>query len=272
MKKTFLLTLSGLALLSGFNSVQAQRERAPREERRETFRQQMENMTPEQRQQFRQQRMQERMRNMTPEQRAQFQARMQEWQQNGGEAGGQGGGRGERNAELRWDWIRQTLVASGYTDATMQNSVIDFMKAQETARQPLREQAQALTVLLVNPATPDADLQTGLAAFRTAVAADQARYTTELAALDTSVKYSTQPRLETLLTVLGVVGQEAPTLGGVGALFPESPMGTGGGRGNRGRGNRGGGQGGGNRGGGAQGGPEAPVEAPAPQPAQQLNE
>lgn len=266
MKKQVLLSLATLTLLSGFQLAHAQREAPDRAAGRDERRQQMQNMTPEQRQQFRQNRMQERMKSMTPEQRARMQQRMQEREQNGGGAGGNaggnagGGGRGGQNAELRWEWIRQTLVASGYTDAAMQNSIIEFMKAQETARQPLREQAQALTVLLVNPKTQDADLQSGLATFRTAVAADQARYTTELTALDTSVKYSTQPRLETLLTVLGIVGQEAPTLGGVGVLFPESPMGTGGGRGNRGnRGNRGG-QGGG----GQQGGPEAPA-APAPE-------
>lgn len=269
-KTSLLCSAALLGLTLGTSNIaHAQRVRTDenRQQQREERRQRFETMTPEQRQQARQQRMQ----NMTPEQRARMQQRMQEREQNGNAGGGNagggnagGGGRGGQNAELRWEWIRQTLVASSYTDATMQNSIIEFMKAQETARQPLREQAQALTVLLVNPETQDADLQTGLATFRTAVAADQARYTTELTALDTSVKYSTQPRLETLLTVLGIVGQEAPTLGGVGVLFPESPMGTGGGRGNRGnRGNRGG-QGGG----GQQGGPEAPA-APAQEAPQQ---
>lgn len=256
--KKHILSIATLALLGGFQLAHAQRAAPDRAAGRDERRQQTQNMTPEQRQQFRQNRMQERMKNMTPEQRAQFQQRMQERQQNGGAGGDAGGGRGAQNAELRMDWVRQTLTASGYTDAQMQNSIVEFMQAQEKARQPLREQAVALTVLLVNPETKDADLQSGLAAFRTNVAADQTRYTTELSALDGTVKYSTSPRLETLLTVLGVVGQEAPTLGGVGVLFPESPMGNGGRGGRGGRGGQGGGRGG-------QGGD---AQAPAPAPAQ----
>lgn len=217
------LQVLGATILIGAATqpVLAQRDPADRGQQRAERRERMENATPEQRAQMRQQwqqRRQQREQNMTPQQRAQRQQRQQQ--------------REVQRQASEWDWVRQTLAASGYKDAPMQNAVIAFMQAQERAREPLREQARTLAESLVNPAVPDAQLSTNLAAFRTAMATDATRHDSELAALDQAVKYSTQPRLEMLMTVLGVVGPETPTLGGVGALFPESPMaGGGGGRG-----------------------------------------
>jgi hypothetical protein len=176
----------------------------------------VQNMTPEQQRQLQGQ-MQQWLQEMLPEQQRQFQQTLQgmpPWLQD------------MARDQQRWSWIRQTFVSSGFVDTGVQDAVIAFMQAQDNARQPLRAMARALTTRLVNPAATDEQLKAQLATFREAVEQDAERYQQGLQALDARVNYSTQPRLETLLTVLGVVGQETPTLGGVGALFPESPLGN----------------------------------------------
>ena len=176
--------------------------------------------------------------NMTPEQRQQWMERME-----------------TRRNQQRQDWLRQAMTGSGIADATVQTSVIDYMTAQEKSTTALQEQARALSALLIKPETPDAELKTALTAYREAVAAANAKQVTDLAALDAQVKFSTQPRVETLLTLVGVLGTETTQLGGIGAIFPESPYSNQGGRGGR-SGNNGG-RGGGNGGGNGGGGPNA---------------
>lgn len=172
--------------------------------------------------------------NMTPEQRQQMQAQME----------------ARRNTQ-RQEWLRQAMTASGVTEVVMQNSVINTMMAQEKTRVALQEQARTLSNALIKPETENETLKADLATYRAAVAAADKQRVTDLAALDAQVKYSTNPRIETLLTLLGVLGNETTQLGGIGAIFPDSPYGNrGGGRGQGGRGGRGqGGQGGGQMGG-----------------------
>lgn len=176
--------------------------------------------------------------NMTPEQRQQLQAQME----------------ARRNTQ-RQEWLRQAMTASGLTDVVMQNAVINYMMAQEKSRVTLQDQARALSNSLIKPETEPETLKIDLAAYRAAVAAANKQSAADLTALDAQVKYSTNPRIETLLTLLGVLGNETTQLGGIGAIFPDSPYGNrGGGRGGRGQGGRGqggqGGQGGGQMGGG----------------------
>jgi hypothetical protein len=153
--------------------------------------------------------------------------------------------------QRRWNWVRQTLAAAGYTDTNLQNTVVLFMQNQERARLPLQKQAFGLTAPLTRPDTPSTQFLNELTALREALAKDTERYKTELAQLDETVKYSSDPKLEALLTLLGVVGNESGAVGGIGAIYPTSPMGIGGAMGGMGRGmGRGQGQGQG----GAQGG------------------
>lgn len=233
MFKTSTLTWAiGAALIATpalTTTAHAQRDREDRQEQRGERRERIQNMTPAQRQQWLQQRQAQRAQrrqNMTPAQRQEAEQQQQERQ--------------VQREQAKWVWVRQTLTAAGYTDAEVQSAVVSFMQAQEKARQPLQQQARALATGLIDLTTPNEKLTADLTKFREAASADQKRYQTELAELDTKVKFSTQPRLETLLTILGVIGQETPTLGGVGAIFPTSPMGSGGMRGGGGRGGAGG--------------------------------
>lgn len=185
-----------------------QRVQAMTPEQRQQTQQFLRNMTPEQLQQM-QGRTQPLLANLTPQQRQQIQGLLQTPEQ-------------KREA-----WVRQVMVASGFTGVELQDAVIAFMQAQEKVRAPLRTAASALSESLLNPALTDEQLKTTWAGFRELVAKDRDRYAAELAVLDGKIKYSTRPRLEMLLGVIGVVGQETATLGGIGAVFPESGFGSG---------------------------------------------
>jgi hypothetical protein len=264
------------ALASTVLPAHAQRERPSREERRgqrqerrqqmtpeqrqQAIQQRLQNMTPEQRQRM-QQRFQERMQQMTPEQRQQAQQALQ----NGdfaalqgmmGGRGGQGGrgGFGGGNAAAREERQRQLMVQSGITDKTVQDTIIEFVRTQEQARRPLLQMARDLSQNLAT--RPNEEITTVLAAFRKAAADDQTRYEAALKELDQKIQYSANPKIETFLTLIGVIGNEVLPIGGPAAVFPP-PAGGQGGRG--GRGGRGGQGGRGGRG-GANG---APAAAPA---------
>jgi len=174
--------------------------------------------------------------NMTPEQRQQFMAQFE----------------AQRN-QAREDWQRQAMTAAGITDVATQTAVIDFEKKQAEAKTTLLEQARALSTLITTPTTPDATLKSELAKFRAAVAAFEKQQAADLLALDGQTKYSTSPRIEGLFTLLGVLGGETTTLGGLGTIFTDSPYGANA-RGGRGQGGRGGQGGQGQAGGFAAGG------------------
>lgn len=129
-------------------------------------------------------------------------------------------------SQAKVEWVRQAMTASGYGDTTTQNAVLTFIQKQEQERQTLRQQERQMAALLVSDQTTDDQLNAQLTTFRNAVVQSNARVTQALTALDGVVQYSTQPRLEMLLTVLGVVGQETASLGGVGTVFPDSGFAT----------------------------------------------
>lgn len=177
--------------------------------------------------------------NMTPEERQTWMAQAE-----------------QRRTEERQGWLRQAMLASGVTDTTAQSAVIDYIASVDQSKTTLREMARALSASLVKTNTTDAEISTSLTAYRAAVAAARTKQAADLAALNTTTKYSTSPRVEALLTLLGVLGPETSELGGIGEIFPDSPYGMRGGFGG-GRGGQGGGRGGmgGGRRGGGQGGP-----------------
>jgi uncharacterized membrane protein YgcG len=179
---------------------------------------------------------------MTPEQRQAMMAQME-----------------TRRAEQRQTWLRQAMTASGVTDAATQTTVINYIVAQEKSKVALQAQARAISDLLLKPESTDAEVKTALTAYRASVAAARTAKDAGLAEIDTATKYSTQPKVEALLTLLGVLGPETSELGGIGEIFPDSPYGRGGFGGGRGgmgggRGGQGGGMGGGGRRGGGGGG------------------
>jgi hypothetical protein len=222
IQRNLSLLTCGAVLTAAFGTApaQAQRDRQDRREQRGERRERVENMTPEQRQQM----MQQRLQNLTPEARAQMEQRMQQF-------------RAEREKQ-RWDWVRQALNSAGYGDNALQEAVIGMIQADTKSLEALQEMQRQLAAKLVDPAFQSEAFPAELKAFRDAVAKYQQDKAASLKQFDETHKYSTQPKLETTLTVLGVLGPETALLGGLGQVFPDSPFGRGAGFGGRGgRGN-----------------------------------
>lgn len=176
--------------------------------------------------------------------------------QPGGNQGGQGGGRPDwqnMTPEQRTQMMQQfqeqrtrgTLQCYGVNDTKIQDTVVAYTKAQDASRQSIAEQARKVTEALGN-GTADAQVFALFNQLREMIAAEKTREQKDLATLDTLVKYSANPRLGIVLTMMGIIGDESKYLGGGGrggfGGFGGFGGGQGGGQG--GRGGRGGGQGG----------------------------
>lgn len=168
------------------------------------------------------------MRNMTPEQRR------------------------EAMQKMRAEGLRRTMNEAGFTQTATQDAVIAFMAAQDEAAQPLRDQMRKLGEAMRDTTVTDAQMAPLLADFRMAVEAERARRAKALKDLDAKIGYSKKPRLDAMLTLAGIIGDEASLVGGGGRGMGDG-RGMGGGRGGWPGGGGAGGDGRGGRGGGAGG-------------------
>lgn len=170
----------------------------------------------------RRQERQNQIQNMTPEQRAAFQQQAQ-----------------QRMEQRREEQTRNSLIEQGFTNKDSQNAILEFVKAQNKARAPIREQAQKLTEVLRDQDVTDPEITIQLADLRAAIKAEKERTEAAEKELDAKIGYTKNARLDALLTTRGILGDESFYSGGGGGFG-----GRGGGFGG-GRGGRGGGQGGG---------------------------
>lgn len=211
--------LAGTALLA-CSPVWAQPE-APGGEQKwwEEQRKQMEGLTPEQRQEFRQQQWQERLKAMTPEQRAQFEGRRAQMEQFQ---------RQQKIAATSADDRQRFLMKSaGINDVAEQDAILAFSAELAEHRKPVTEAATQLSTLLGDAeATPDA-LSTQLAKLQTASKDFRAWQEGALKALDVKANFSTNPRLLSLLTLVGIISDESYDAGGFNAIFPKGVAGSG---------------------------------------------
>ena len=107
----------------------------------------------------------------------------------------------------------------GIVEKDVQDAILAFLTAQETARQPLVGMARRLNGELADANVTDEQTSAALAEFRKAVADDQVRYQNALRDLDAKINYTSKPRLEAFLTMIGVIGPEASALGRGGRIF-----------------------------------------------------
>lgn len=188
-------------------------------------------------------------RNMTPEQRQQAQAQGRERQ------------------------LRGALNQIGEGDAT-QTAVLAFVKEQSDAATALQPKIAAMRAFFRGNGGDDAAIKSALADYRSAVDAARKTRDAQTADLDKQISFSTKPKLEALLTMLGVIGDETAfvaNLSGEARLPGGRGGGGGGGRGGRGgRGGFGGQNGGapdaGGPAGDQAGGPQGDNMAPPPAP------
>ena len=179
MKKPILLLLAGVLLAGVTNVAHAQRERPSRDERRETFANQLESMTPQQRIQFFENRFNERLQTASPEQRERMMAMRAQFEQRIKDAGvdlnspdawnqiqksgvlqgmadqlGQNdgrGGRGNRTERAAADAMKQMMEAAGITNFDIQDAVIAYVNEQNKARVTLLQLAQTTARALQEP-------------------------------------------------------------------------------------------------------------------------
>jgi len=188
-------------------------------------------------------------RNLTPEQRQQRQQQRQEQQ------------------------LKGALRQAGASDAD-QTAVLAFVKEQRDAAAALAPKIDAMRKAFTGTAD-DATVKAALADYRSAVDAARKTRDSRIADLDKQISFSTKPKMEALLTMLGIIGDETAFVANLSgdARLPGAggQGGRGGGFGGRGggQGGRGGGRGGQNGGaggGGPQDGPPAggPAEGGAP--------
>ena len=155
----------------------------------------------------------------------------------------------EQRADQRADQqVSTEMQAAGITDPETMDAIKQFVADQRTARKPLLAMAKKIATSLPLKTTTDEAMTASLTAFRKAVADDQVRYDKALKDLDAKIGYSTNPKLEAFLTLIGVIGNESSAVGGANAVFPNMMGGFG-------RGGFGGGPGGGGGFGGGNGGP-----------------
>ena len=167
--------------------------------------------------------------------------------------GGPGqGGRGQRfgppnaaDMQARRDqMLRGSLTKAGFADTTLQDSIAAFAAAQDTAHQNLRDLTRKLRDAALEPTTTDAALTQQQNELQSALNAEKARTASSQNALNAKIAYSSKPRLNALLTSMGLVGDAAAYA---------NPGGGPGGQGGRGGWNGQGGRGGWNGQGGAGG-------------------
>ena len=263
MKKPIFLLLAG-TLLAGVTKVaHAQRERPSRDERRQTFTDQLQNMTPQQRVQFFENRFDERLKTATPEQRermlefrAQLEQRIKDagidvnapdaWQQmqkanifqGMGGQNGQGGqnGRPNRAERAAADAMKQMMNAAGISDSETQNAIVAYVAEQNKARANLFQLAKTAASALQTPvaapinladggieAGADSTVATTFNAYETAVQAENVRQQTALKELDAKINYSGTPRIKSFLTLVGILNNDVLAIGGPAAIFAPAP-------------------------------------------------
>jgi hypothetical protein len=162
------------------------------------------------------------LRNMTPAQRTEA---LRKWNDE----------REERN-------LRDTLSRAGFTQQAGQDIVVAFSKEQNAAQESLRTMAEKLVTGVSTPGVPDAEVARLLKELQDAVAKEKERRKTARTALNEKVSYTENPRLELMLTTLGLIGDDSLGLnnltgrfggpGGFGGGFGGPGGGFGGGRGN----------------------------------------
>jgi hypothetical protein len=124
----------------------------------------------------------------------------------------------EERRQAMQQFIEQTLRGSmtwlGYNDKTMQDEVVACAAEQEKLLEQVREKHRKVAQALMNKA-PEKDVAVLLTDLRSSVEEMSKKRTAALATLDERIAFTQQPRLEAFLSMMGLVGNETSTIGGV---------------------------------------------------------
>lgn len=107
--------------------------------------------------------------------------------------------------------MRRMMIRLGCDQPPVQDAIIAFIADETRARRPLRDQSRKLfQALRSENGAVDANVETLLADFRIALEQDKARHQVGEAALDQRINFKSNPRLEAMLLLFGVIG-DGPT-------------------------------------------------------------
>lgn len=109
--------------------------------------------------------------------------------------------------------IRLMLENAGFKDQGIQDNVVAFATAQETAMQPLRDRQRQLMQTLFDQGVTVTQQATLLNDFRGDIEDEVTRRKTALTDLDAKINYTKQPRLAAVLTTMGLLGDEMDVVG-----------------------------------------------------------
>ena len=108
--------------------------------------------------------------------------------------------------------LRASLTRSGATDAATQDAVLSYAKSEMAARADSAKAKNNLMQAVRTGAVTDAQFGVLLNEMRDAAAQEKARRAKAATALDAKIGYTKKPRLESVLVLTGLVGDEAATL------------------------------------------------------------
>lgn len=117
-------------------------------------------------------------------------------------------------AQMMEQSLRMQLTQGGFTDKALQDAVVEFARARDKARQPLRDKWNKINEAMRGNAVTDKQLAILLDEFKAAVEDEKTRNEDALKALDGKIGYSKKPRLEALLMTLDLIGDQAGMFGG----------------------------------------------------------
>ena len=119
--------------------------------------------------------------------------------------------RGHRDA--RWKRARADLRAAlseaGFEDKALQDAILSFVEEQDLAREELRAIAARCSEALRDRDVAEAEITRLLESYQAASAQALARREAALVKLEEKVRWKSNPRLQMLLRLRGVLGSEA---------------------------------------------------------------
>lgn len=108
--------------------------------------------------------------------------------------------------------LRAALTRAGAVDAVTQDAVANYAKSEMVARQEAAEATDRVRQALRNSAVTDAQIGVLLNEMRTAAAQERTRRERTAAALDAQIGYTKKPRIEAVLMLTGLIGDQAAAL------------------------------------------------------------
>ncbi len=112
-------------------------------------------------------------------------------------------------------WLRGSMTHLGYTDHATQDAVVLYAQQTEQALEPVRARHRQVAQALLGNTLPDHDIQAMLTDLRASIDQFHADRKQAMVDLDTRIHFTQKPRLDAMLSMLGLTRDETASIGGV---------------------------------------------------------